>query len=263
MFPTSAVCFAVQGKVTLDHFIEHCRGRTIGYENAVRRCKVGQTPGAGGPESNWCVMAGSALFPTTQTLSPTISPLIYYLDCTLTCPRFSSHLRRLRRRFCYRQLNLLSMDSPNNTSPDMLVLVVFARRDPDSIVPVYAPPSCPCRPGGKGTVRRKVVKSTKASGGQDDRKLQAALKKLNMQPISSVEELNMFREDGSVLHFSAPKGMCYCPCPILPMLRVPMDCGSLWARADVLIRGGGRAVLMTLSSGDPTQRSHTTQSMGL
>jgi len=63
----------------------------------------------------------------------------------------------------------------------------------------------PTRIGGKGTVRRKVVKLTKASGGQDDRKLQAALKKLNMQPISGVEELNMFREDGSVLHFSAPK----------------------------------------------------------
>ncbi|CCA74014.1 probable transcription factor BTF3a [Serendipita indica DSM 11827] len=62
------------------------------------------------------------------------------------------------------------------------------------------------RIGGKGTPRRKVVKTAKAGGGQDDRKLQAALKKLNMQPITGVEELNMFREDGNVLHFSAPKG---------------------------------------------------------
>ncbi|CAG7849481.1 Nascent polypeptide-associated complex subunit beta Short=NAC-beta; AltName: Full=Beta-NAC [Serendipita indica DSM 11827] len=61
------------------------------------------------------------------------------------------------------------------------------------------------RIGGKGTPRRKVVKTAKAGGGQDDRKLQAALKKLNMQPITGVEELNMFREDGNVLHFSAPK----------------------------------------------------------
>jgi nascent polypeptide-associated complex subunit beta len=31
------------------------------------------------------------------------------------------------------------------------------------------------------------------------------LKKLNVQPIAGVEECNMFKEDGSVLHFSAPK----------------------------------------------------------
>ncbi|KAG8818179.1 Nascent polypeptide-associated complex subunit beta [Serendipita sp. 400] len=61
------------------------------------------------------------------------------------------------------------------------------------------------RIGGKGTPRRKVVNKAKAGGGQDDRKLQAALKKLNMQPIPGVEELNMFKEDGNVLHFSAPK----------------------------------------------------------
>lgn len=32
------------------------------------------------------------------------------------------------------------------------------------------------------------------------------MKKLNVQPIPGVEEVNMFREDGNVLHFSAPKG---------------------------------------------------------
>ncbi|KAF8190392.1 NAC domain-containing protein [Mycena galopus ATCC 62051] len=61
------------------------------------------------------------------------------------------------------------------------------------------------RIGGKGTVRRKVVRKTKASTVQDDKKLQGALKKLNVQPIPGVEEVNMFREDGNVLHFSAPK----------------------------------------------------------
>ncbi|KAL1718009.1 NAC domain-containing protein [Schizophyllum commune] len=59
--------------------------------------------------------------------------------------------------------------------------------------------------GGKGTMRRKVVRKPKASAAQDDKKLQAALKKLNVQPIAGVEEVNMFREDGHVLHFSAPK----------------------------------------------------------
>ncbi|KIJ32175.1 hypothetical protein M422DRAFT_76576 [Sphaerobolus stellatus SS14] len=61
------------------------------------------------------------------------------------------------------------------------------------------------RIGGKGTVRRKVVRKSKPSTAQDDKKLQTALKKLNVQPIPGVEEVNMFREDGNVLHFTAPK----------------------------------------------------------
>lgn len=65
--------------------------------------------------------------------------------------------------------------------------------------------------GGKGTVRRKVVRRTKASTAQDDKKLQTALKKLNVQPIPGVEEVNMFREDGNVLHFTAPKGLYWIP----------------------------------------------------
>jgi len=61
------------------------------------------------------------------------------------------------------------------------------------------------RIGGKGTVRRKVVRKAKPSAAQDDKKLQGALKKLNVQPIAGVEEVNMFQEDGNVLHFTAPK----------------------------------------------------------
>ncbi|QRW07311.1 NAC domain-containing protein [Ceratobasidium sp. AG-Ba] len=62
------------------------------------------------------------------------------------------------------------------------------------------------RIGGKGSVRRKVVprSSAKASGG-DDKKLAAALKKLNVQPITGIEEVNMFQADGNVLHFAGPK----------------------------------------------------------
>jgi len=55
-------------------------------------------------------------------------------------------------------------------------------------------------------MRRKVVRKSKPSNAQDDKKLQGALKKLNVQPIAGVEEVNMFREDGNVLHFTAPKG---------------------------------------------------------
>ncbi|ORY86915.1 nascent polypeptide-associated complex subunit beta [Protomyces lactucae-debilis] len=59
------------------------------------------------------------------------------------------------------------------------------------------------RIGGKGTPRRKIQKKAKGSG-VDDKKLQATLKKLNVQPIAGIEEVNMFKEDGTVLHFGRP-----------------------------------------------------------
>lgn len=60
------------------------------------------------------------------------------------------------------------------------------------------------RIGGKGTPRRKIKKVHK-SAGMDDKKLQTALKKLNVQPIQAIEEVNMFKSDGNVIHFAAPK----------------------------------------------------------
>jgi len=60
------------------------------------------------------------------------------------------------------------------------------------------------RIGGKGTPRRKVKKVHKSTG-MDDKKLQTALKKLNVQPIQAIEEVNMFKADGNVIHFAAPK----------------------------------------------------------
>ncbi|KAK4569618.1 Nascent polypeptide-associated complex subunit beta [Recurvomyces mirabilis] len=55
-----------------------------------------------------------------------------------------------------------------------------------------------------GTPRRKVKKVHKSSG-TDDKKLQTTLKKMNVQPITGIEEVNMFKSDGNVIHFSAPK----------------------------------------------------------
>lgn len=62
--------------------------------------------------------------------------------------------------------------------------------------------------GGKGTPRRKAVRKPKApTGGIDgDKKLQNALKKLNVQPLTGIEEVNMFKDDGNVLHFQGAKG---------------------------------------------------------
>merc|ERR1711988_14356 len=60
------------------------------------------------------------------------------------------------------------------------------------------------RTGGKGTVRRKKKTQHKTSAA-DDKQLQAQLKRLQVNNIPGIEEVNMFKEDGSVIHFSAPK----------------------------------------------------------
>lgn len=44
------------------------------------------------------------------------------------------------------------------------------------------------------------------SAGTDDKKLQTTLKKMNVQPLQAIEEVNMFKADGNVIHFAAPKG---------------------------------------------------------
>merc|ERR1712141_198812 len=60
------------------------------------------------------------------------------------------------------------------------------------------------RLGGKGTARRKkkVVRKTTAT---DDKKLQSSLKKLAVNTIPNIEEVNMIRDDGTVLHFNNPR----------------------------------------------------------
>lgn len=60
------------------------------------------------------------------------------------------------------------------------------------------------RIGGKGTARRKkkVVHRTATT---DDKKLQSSLKKLAVNNIPGIEEVNMIKEDGQVIHFNNPK----------------------------------------------------------
>lgn len=60
------------------------------------------------------------------------------------------------------------------------------------------------RTGGKGSVRRKkkVIHRTAAT---DDKKLQTSLKKLGVNNIPGIEEVNMIKEDGTVIHFTNPK----------------------------------------------------------
>lgn len=60
------------------------------------------------------------------------------------------------------------------------------------------------RIGGKGMPRRKK-KVIHQSTGTDDKKLQLSLKKLGMNSIPGIEEVNMYKNDGTVIHFNHPR----------------------------------------------------------
>ncbi len=57
--------------------------------------------------------------------------------------------------------------------------------------------------GGEGSVRRKKVGSIKNVA--DDKKLGGVLKKMGLTPINAVEEVNIFRDNGDVIHIATPK----------------------------------------------------------
>eukprot|EP00434_Breviolum_minutum_P011479 symbB.v1.2.010118.t1/scaffold658.1/size175746/8 len=60
------------------------------------------------------------------------------------------------------------------------------------------------RTGGKGTTRRRKMVKHQANSA-DEKQLQAHLKRLGLNNIPGIEEVNMFTEDGGVLHFNTPK----------------------------------------------------------
>lgn len=58
--------------------------------------------------------------------------------------------------------------------------------------------------GGSGNARRKKKSAAKVSGA-DDKKVSTHLKKLNPQVIPGIEEVNIFTDNGEVIHFVQPK----------------------------------------------------------
>ncbi|KAJ8040385.1 Transcription factor BTF3 [Holothuria leucospilota] len=60
------------------------------------------------------------------------------------------------------------------------------------------------RIGGKGTTRRKRKHLHRTALG-DDKKLQNALKRLAVNSIHGIEEVNMIKDDNTVIHFNNPK----------------------------------------------------------
>ena len=57
---------------------------------------------------------------------------------------------------------------------------------------------------GAGTMRRKVKNASRPSA-VDDKKLTSSLKRLGLKPIDGIEEVNLFKEDGNVIHFVQPR----------------------------------------------------------
>ena len=56
-----------------------------------------------------------------------------------------------------------------------------------------------------GNSRRKKKTTNKDSNAGDNKNLTAALKKLGANQIPGIEEVNMFTDDGNVIHFKNPK----------------------------------------------------------
>jgi len=61
------------------------------------------------------------------------------------------------------------------------------------------------RIGGKGSARRKHKTHRKRAGVTDDKRLQSTLKKLGAQNMQAIEEVNLFKDDGAVIHFANPR----------------------------------------------------------
>ena len=60
------------------------------------------------------------------------------------------------------------------------------------------------RTGGKGSVRRKH-KAAHKTATSDDKRLNSLLKRLGVNNIPAIEEVNIFKDDGNVIHFESPK----------------------------------------------------------
>merc|ERR1712100_362778 len=81
---------------------------------------------------------------------------------------------------------------------------VLAMNPDSSVNAALARLQASVRIGGKGTVRRKkkVVHKTTTT---DDKRLQNTLKRLGINSIPAIEEVNLFMESGEVIHFTNPK----------------------------------------------------------
>jgi len=66
------------------------------------------------------------------------------------------------------------------------------------------------RTGGKGTQRRKK-KTVHKNQLTDDKKLKTVIKKYNFHPLNDISEVNMFKDDGSIMNFKQPEVLASIP----------------------------------------------------
>ena len=59
-----------------------------------------------------------------------------------------------------------------------------------------------------GCCRKK--KAVHKATSTDDKRLQSTLKRLGVNTIPGIEEVNLFQTDGNVVHFVNPKGELQC-----------------------------------------------------
>jgi len=75
--------------------------------------------------------------------------------------------------------------------------------NPDKLAALLAKSST-VQTGGKGSVRRKH-KAERKGVVLDDKRLKSTLSKLSVRDIPAIEEVNLFKDDGHVIHFVNPK----------------------------------------------------------
>merc|ERR1711934_1279418 len=56
-----------------------------------------------------------------------------------------------------------------------------------------------------GMRRKQAAKKPRSADASDDKKIQATLKKFSCSNLPGIDEVNMFKEDGNVIHFKNPK----------------------------------------------------------
>merc|ERR1712130_137066 len=71
--------------------------------------------------------------------------------------------------------------------------------------------------GGKNKMRRKKFRAKKSTN-EFEKRLQANLKKLSCNTIPGIEEVNLFKSDGTVIHFVTPKVDAEVSSDILPQI---------------------------------------------
>lgn len=101
--------------------------------------------------------------------------------------------------------------------------------NPDKLAKLVGKGPTTVRTGGKGSVRRKhkVVRKTAT---HDDKRLKATLNKLSVRDIPAIEEVNLFKDDGSVIHFVNPKVTTQHSTAQYSTRKQADKCGESWRR---------------------------------